>query len=155
MNDDDLLERTRALLLGLTAQMFIMTMVELVFAEHTDGLIQLIPFACCLLGLAMIALVWRRRDTSRVRIFRYAMAVIAAASVFGMAEHLWNAYEMTRDFHPGIGGWDLVHTTLTSSIPLLAPGALAAGAFVSLIAMHGLPSPAPAPMAATGRLRRA
>jgi hypothetical protein len=155
MNDDDLLERTRALLLGLSALMFIMTMVELVFAEHTDGLIQLIPFACCLLGLAMIALVWRRRDTSRVRIFRYAMAVIAAASVFGMAEHLWNAYEMTRDFHPGIGGWDLVHTTLTSSIPLLAPGALAAGAFVSLIAMHGLPSPAPAPMAATSRLRRA
>jgi hypothetical protein len=155
MNDDDLLERTRALLLGLSALMFIMTMVELVFAEHTDGLIQLIPFACCLLGLAMIALVWRRRDTSRVRIFRYAMAVIAAASVFGMAEHLWNAYEMTRDFHPGIGGWDLVHTTLTSSIPLLAPGALAAGAFVSLIAMHGLPSLAPGPMAATGRLRRA
>ena len=28
-----------------------------------------------------------------------AGGVIAAASVFGMAEHLWNAYEITRDFH--------------------------------------------------------
>lgn len=155
MNDDALLERTRELLLGLSALMFVMTMIELVFAKHTDGLIQLIPFACCLLGLAMIALVWRRHDAGRIRTLRYAMAAIAAASVFGMAEHLWNAYQMTRDFHPGIGGWDLVHTTLTSSIPLLAPGALAAGALVSLIAMHGLPSPAPAPVASARQLRRA
>jgi hypothetical protein len=155
MNEDALLERTRELLLGLSALMFVMTMIELVFAKHTDGLIQLIPFACCLLGLAMIALVWRRHDAGRVRTLRYAMATIAAASVFGMVEHLWNAYEMTRDFHPGIGGWDLVHTTLTSSIPLLAPGALAAGAFVSLIAMHGLPSPEPAPAASARSLRRA
>ena len=155
MNDDALLERTRELLLGLSALMFVMTMIELVFAKHTDGLIQLIPFACCILGLAMIALVWRRHDAGRIRTLRFAMAAIAAASVFGMAEHLWNAYEMTRDFHPGIGGWALVQTTLTSSIPLLAPGALAAGAFVSLIAMHGLPSPVPVTVANPNQLRRA
>jgi hypothetical protein len=108
-----------------------------------------------MLGLAMIALVWRRYEAGRVRTLRYAMAAIAAASVFGMAEHLWNAYEMTRDFHPGIGGWSLVQTTLTSSIPLLAPGALAAGAFVSLIAMYGLPSPVPVTVANPNQLRRA
>jgi hypothetical protein len=132
-----------------------MTMAELVFAKHTDDFIQLIPFGCCIFGLAMIALVWRRHDAGRIRTLRYAMEAIAAASVFGMAEHLWNAYEITRDFHPGIAGWELVRTTLTSSIPLLAPGALAAGAFVSLIAMHGLPSPAPVTAGNPNRLRRA
>ena len=141
MNDVALLERTRELLMGLSAMMFGATIVELIFAKHTDGLIQLIPFACCAFGLLMLALVWRQRDAGRVRMLRIAMAVIAAASLFGMAEHLWNAYEMTRDFHPGIGGWDLVHTTLTSSIPLLAPGALAAGALVALISVYGLPVP--------------
>lgn len=153
MSDAALLERTRALLLGLSASMFAATIVELVLAKHTDGIIQLLPFACCAVGLLTIALVWRQRDAGRVRTLRIAMGAIAAASVFGMAEHLWNAYQMTVDFHPGIDGWDLVHTTLTSSIPLLAPGALAAGALVSLVAMHGLPSPARIP--STNRLLRA
>ncbi len=102
----------------------------------------------------MIFLIWRNHDPGRVRIARIVLALIAAASVFGMAEHLWNAYLMTRDFHPGIGGWDMVHTTLTSSIPLLAPGALAAGAFVAMVATYGLgTNPNPAPQPAT--LRRA
>ena len=145
MSDSALLERTRVLLLGLSGLMFGATIVELVFAEHTDGLLQLLPFACCAIGLLMIVLVWRNREPSRVRMARIVLALIAAASVFGMAEHLWNAYLMTRDFHPGIGGWDLVETTLTSSIPLLAPGALAAGAFVAMVATYGLgtnPNPA-------------
>lgn len=154
MSDSALLERTRVLLLGLSGMMFGATIVELVFAGHTDGFIQLIPFACCAIGLLMIFLVWRKSDPSRVRIARFVLSLIAAASVFGMAEHLWNAYLMTRDFHPGIGGWDLVRTTLTSSIPLLAPGALAAGAFVAMVATYGLGSnPIPVPQTVT--LRRA
>lgn len=138
MSDSALLDRTRQLLLGLSGLMFGATIVELVFAEHTDGLIQLLPFACCVLGLLMLVIVWRNHDPSRVRMTRVVLSLIVAASVFGMAEHLWNAYLMTRDFHPGIDGWELVRTTLTSSIPLLAPGALAAGAFVALIATYGL-----------------
>lgn len=145
MSDTLLLERTRALLMALSGSMFGATIIELVFAEHTDGWIQLLPFACCAAGLLALVLLWQRPDAARVRIARIVLALIVAASVFGMAEHAWNAYEMARDFHPGIGGWELVHTTLTSSIPLLAPGALAAGAFVGFVATYGLqghPNPA-------------
>lgn len=149
MSDSALLERMRVLLLGLSGLMFGATIVELIFAKHTDGLIQLLPFACCAVGMLMLALLWRTHDAGSIRIARIVLGLIAAASVFGMAEHLWNAYLMTRDFHPGIAGWDLVHTTLTSSIPILAPGALAAGAFVALIASYGLGSgPRSAPQSA-------
>ncbi len=154
MSDSALLERTRVLLLGLSGMMFGATIVELIFAGHTDGFIQLIPFACCAIGLLMIFLLWRNHDPARVRIARIVLGLIAAASVFGMGEHLWNAYLTARDFHPGIGGWNLVQTTLTSSIPILAPGALAAGAFVAMVATYGLgtnPNPVPQPVT----LRRA
>lgn len=146
MTEGVLLERTRRLMFGLSAAMFVATIIELVFAKHTDGLIQLLPFVCCGVGLLMVAVAWKHPDAKRVRILRVVMALIAAASLFGVAEHLWNAYQMTVDFHPGIAGWDLVHTTLTSSIPILAPGALAAGAFVALIATYGASVPHPQPV---------
>lgn len=154
MSDSALLERMRALLLGLSALLFGGTIVELIFAEHTDGFIQLLPLACCAVGLLTLVLISRTHDSGPIRAGRIVLGLIAAASLFGMAEHLWNAYLMTRDFHPGIAGWDMIRTTLTSSIPLLAPGALAAGAGVALIATYGLGShPQSAPHSAS--LRRA
>ncbi len=76
MSDTALLERTRALLLGLSALMFAATIVELVFAKHTDGIIQLIPFACCAVGLLTIALVWRT-SSARLRELRLLAETIA------------------------------------------------------------------------------
>jgi hypothetical protein len=147
MSDTVLLERTRALLLGLSAAMFGATIIELVFAKHTDGWIQLIPFVCCGVGLLMVALIWWNRDGGMVRGTRIVLSLIAAASLFGIYEHLESAYETARYFHPGMGGWELARTTLTSSTPILAPGALAAGALVAIIATSGLPRPVPVPQA--------
>lgn len=133
MTDSELLQTLRRLLLALGAAVFGGTLVELIFAEHTDGLVQLVPIVCCLAGLATICLVWISPGARVLRAARVLMGIVLAASLFGVYEHLRSAYEMTRDFHPGMSGIDLWKTTVTSSIPILAPGALAAGAAVVLI----------------------
>lgn len=138
MSDTDLLQTLRKLLLGLAALMFGATIVELIFAEHTDGLIQLIPLICCAAGLVTLGLIWKRPDGRTLQIHRIVMGLIVAASLFGVFEHVWNAMELTRDFHPGLSGFEFWKTVLTSSIPVLAPGALAATAIVALISTYGL-----------------
>lgn len=138
MSDSDLLQRTRKFLLGLSALMFGATIVELIFAKHTGELVQLIPFLCCFAGLATLGLIWKRPDARAMTIHRGVMGVIVIASLFGIFEHFWGAMELTREFHPGLNGLEFWRTVLTSSVPILAPGALAATAFIGLIATYGL-----------------
>jgi hypothetical protein len=138
MSDSDLLPKLRQFLMGLAALMFVATIVELIFAKHTDGWVQLIPFLCCTAGLVMLALVWQHPDPRVLLAHRTIMGVVLAASLFGIYEHIMSAVEITRDFHPGLRGMDFWKTVLTSSTPILAPGALAATAFVALISTYGL-----------------
>src|SRR5690349_7757347 len=133
MNDPDPLHKIRSLLLGLAAVMFAATIVELIFAKHTDGWIQLLPFVCCAAGLVTLALVWLRTAPAILLMHRATMGLIVVARLFGIYEHLRSAIEITRDFHPGMNGVDFWKTVLTSSTPILAPGALAVTAFVALI----------------------
>lgn len=134
MNETLTLRRLRGFLRGLAATLFVGTIAELVLAGHTDGLIQLVPFALCVLGLLALGAAWVRPGPRSERALRLVMAVVALGSVVGMAEHFWGNRAFARETHPTADARSLLRPALTGAAPLLAPGTLAVTAAVATAA---------------------
>jgi hypothetical protein len=67
MNPSLILYRLRRFLLAVSAFIFVVTPFELVFIEHFETPIQVIPFVLCTAGVIAVAVaLWRPRRTSVV-----------------------------------------------------------------------------------------
>ena len=133
-------ERLRRFLLLMSAGLFVGTPVELWFAEHVEGTIQLIPFVLC--GLGFIAAIVALLAPSRGRFVavRIVMGVIAAGSLFGFYEHVAHNVAFEMEIRPGSTAGDVFWEALSGASPLLAPGILAVAAVLALAALYDHPS---------------
>ena len=136
MTEHHTLQRLRSFLRGLAAALFGGTLAELLLARHTDGLLQLVPFALAALGLVALATVWLRPSRGTVRLLRMVMPVVAAGGPLGVALHFWGNLAFARETRPGAAAASLLLAALTGRDPLLAPGILAIAAAVALAATY-------------------
>jgi hypothetical protein len=122
------LRRLRAFLRALAAALYAGAVVELLLVGHTDGPVQLIPFALCGLGLLALGAAWRRPGRWTVRALWVTMVIIACGAVVGVAQHLLGNLDFGRETLPEAGTARLAVAALTGAAPLLAPGMLAVAA---------------------------
>ena len=115
-------------------------MIELILERHTEEPWQLVPFALCVAGLAVIVLVLMKANWQTLWLLRGVMAVVAFGTVLGMWQHFAGDLAFQREIRPNADNWTLVENALHGAAPLLAPGILALAAGVAMIATYGHPA---------------
>jgi hypothetical protein len=140
MTDAVVLLRLRRFLLTLSALLFCGTVVELWLVEHTETVVQLIPFALCGLGLivVIVALLHPRRATMLV--LRACLGLVLLGSLFGVYEHVVGNIAFQREIHPNAKTREVLMGAIGGANPLLAPGILALAAVLAMAATYHHPA---------------
>lgn len=128
------LRRTQRLLYLLAILVFLASMVELLAAKHYKELEQLIPFAIASVGILSVISHWFKPNTWSVRWMQGFMLVSAGASLLGVYFHISGNMEFVRELRPDASFGTALRQGFTGRDPILAPGVLAMGAFLALIA---------------------
>jgi hypothetical protein len=136
MNSDQILLQLRRFLLIISAGVFVMTVLELVFLGHWSVTIQFLPFALSGLGLITLALAYFRPGRGALTTMRWSMILIGACSFIGFYEHMINNYTFRVEIRPGATTWELIRATLEGANPVLAPGILLFGAVLGWLATY-------------------
>jgi hypothetical protein len=128
--------RIRQFLLTLSILSFGVTVVELILQEHTDGLLQWIPFGLCGIGAAAVIMALARPGHSTMRWLRAAMVIVTVGGLFGVAIHLRENILFEQDIRPNAAMPDVVINALKGASPLFAPAALVFAALLALLATY-------------------
>ena len=140
MAPETILARLRLFLLVVSGGIFVGTVVELLFTEHMESLVQLIPYGLCGLGILMVALaLWYPRRATLLAL-RVSMLIIAAGSIFGLYEHLSGNLAFELELHPTESLVEALPAALSGVAPFLAPGILALAALLALAATYYHPA---------------
>jgi len=133
-------QRLRLFLLSLAGFIGAGTIVELGLAEHTQSLIQFLPFVLCGLGLAAIIAVLLRPHKKTILGLRVVMSIAALSSLLGMYEHITSNLEVVAEVKPEAVGLGALWEALRGAAPILAPGILALMACLALAATYYHPA---------------
>jgi hypothetical protein len=100
------------------------TTVELLFLEHIDGILQLIPLI--LLALAIIASGWylARPDNASLAAYRATLGLLVISGFVGLYLHYRGNVEFEKEREPTIAGFQLIWEALRGATPALAPGTM-------------------------------
>ncbi|MBC7978035.1 MAG: hypothetical protein H7138_23890 [Myxococcales bacterium] len=137
MLDAQILVRLRQLLRALLAAGLVGSAVDLLFLDHVEDPLQLVPLAA--IGLSLGALGWHAASprAAAVRGFQIAMVLLTATAVIGIALHGRGSVEFQHDMDPSLSGLNLLVTVLRAkSPPTLAPGNLALLGLVGLASTY-------------------
>lgn len=130
------LERLRRFLLVLAAFLFGGTVVELGLVNHTEDLVQWIPFVLCGVGLLVVVSVLVRPRGPTVKSLRVWMLLVVVGSLFGVYQHVTNNIAFEREINPTASSSRILRQALGGANPLLAPGMLAVAALLALAATY-------------------
>jgi fatty acid desaturase len=132
------LERLRRFLLVLAALLFSGTVVELWLVNHTEDLVQWVPFVLCGGGLLVVVSVLIHPRGATVKGLRAWMLVVVVGSLFGIYQHVTNNIAFEREINPAASSSRILRQALGGANPLLAPGMLAVAALLALAATYKL-----------------
>lgn len=124
MTDQVILQRLRRFLLGVVAFICVGTIFELLLLDHTEETLQWIPFIFSAIGIVSVSAVWVAPKTGSVKILRWVMVGMAAASLLGMYLHFSGNLAFTREINPSFSLMESILPAMKGSYPLLAPGIL-------------------------------
>jgi hypothetical protein len=130
------LARLRRFLLLLAVFLFCGTLVELWLVNHTEDLVQWLPFVLCGVGVVVILLVLLRPGRLSLLGLRAWMLVVIVGSLFGVYEHLTNNIAFEREIAPAAPLMRILREALSGANPLLAPATLAVAALLALAATY-------------------
>jgi hypothetical protein len=136
MNSEQALARLRQFLLGISASVFIMTVIELFFLSHWTETIQLLPFVLSGWGLITLSMAYFRPNPRTIKVLRWSMIVIGLCSLIGIYEHMVNNFGFQLEIQPNSTVWELITAMLEGANPVLAPGILALGAAIGWTAAY-------------------
>ena len=139
----DAAARYRTLLLALSVLTFLGIMLELWFADHTEGRLQLVPFATCAAAVLALAVVVVRPSTGSLSLARGVMLAAVLVGALGAYQHVAANYGFEREIRPNSGDFAVFRRALHGVAPALAPGSLALAAMLGLGAMYQYPSARP------------
>ncbi len=138
--DRQRLQHLRLFLCSLSALLFAGTIAELLSVKHYGDRVQLIPFAMCGIGLALLLLFWWRPGPGVLKVMQVTMGLIALGSFIGVYEHIEGNLGFAREVHPHADRMALLKAALTGRDPLMAPGILAVAATIAIAASYAAPS---------------
>ncbi len=136
MNADTILFRLRLFLLLLAGFLFVGTLAELVFLNHTAQPVQFMPFVLCVIGIVAVAAAVLRPQRNVLLSLRVIMVIVAVGGAFGAMLHLVNNVSFKLEISPNASVLDLVTAAVAGGNPLLAPGILTIGALLALAATY-------------------
>jgi len=136
MSTEKTLYQVRRFLFVITAGVFIMTLLELVFLEHWNLEIQILPFILIVLGVTASVLAYFKPTSGIIKFTRWSMIVIAFCSLIGFYEHMINNYTFWLEIQPDASTKDLILATFQGGIPVLAPGILTLGGAIGWTATY-------------------
>ena len=140
MSAELLVHRFRLFLLTLSGLIFVGTVVELLFIEHTESLVQWIPYILAGLGLLAIAGALLRPQRATLLSLQIVMGLVVLGSLFGTYEHIEHNLAFELEIRPGATIGEVFLDALGGASPLLAPGTLALAAILALAATYYHPA---------------
>ena len=136
MTSSDVLARLRRFLLVLSAFLFCGTLVELWLVNHTEDLVQWLPFILCGVAVVVVLSVLLRPRRGTFLSLKAWMIVVIAGSLFGVYEHVTNNIAFEREIAPTAPLLRIFREALSGANPLLAPATLAVAALLALTATY-------------------
>lgn len=124
----------RRFLLIVSGFIFLGSVIELIFVEHYESTIQLVPFGLSAIGLIIVLIALYEGGRRALQWLRYIMIFIAVGGVFGVYEHLEHNYEFAVEIEPNITAGKAIVEALYGASPLIAPGILCLGALLAYAA---------------------
>lgn len=140
MNAQTLVERYRVFLLGLAGFMCVGTVVELWLTEHTQEVLQFVPFLLCGAALLVIVAVLFKPGAGTIRALRFVMGALVLGSLLGIYEHLEGNWEILLETKPNLGTTEMLWEALRGAAPMLAPGILVLVAVLAVAATYYHPA---------------
>jgi hypothetical protein len=116
------------------------TIIELLLAEHTEDLIQFIPFVLCGLGLAAVAVALLRPGRGTLLALRAVMGLLLVGSLLGVYEHFEGNLAFEQEIRPAATFGAVWLDVLKGAAPLLAPGILAVVAVIAIASTYYHPA---------------
>ena len=144
----DTLSFMRLGMLGLGIGAVIVTAAELMFLQHWNGTLQLMPWVALLAAAVGIVVIAVRPGRAAVRIARVLGVVALTLGGIGVLVHVISNYDAgVLDYHytdtwptmSGLERWWLAATGAVGPTPPLAPAALAFAALLLLLASVRVP----------------
>lgn len=140
MTDQVILQRLRRFLLAVVAFICVGTLFELLLLDHTEETLQWIPFIFSAIGIVSVSAVWVAPKTGSVKILRWVMVGMAAASLLGMYLHFSGNLAFTREINPSFSLMESILPAMKGSYPLLAPGILLLAGVLGVAATYRHPA---------------
>jgi len=122
MEQKDVTQWLRRFLLGVVAAILVVTPLELILLEHTEELLQWIPFVVSGIGLVAVAAVWSAPTKTTLKGLRWVMIFVAISSFVGVYLHFSSNLSFTREINPSFTLMESLWPAIKGSNPLLAPG---------------------------------
>ena len=139
MEEKDVTQRLRRFLLGVVAAILVVTPLELILLEHTEEMLQWIPFVVSGLGLLAVGGVWFVPETTSLKVFRWVMVIVALSSFAGVYLHFSSNLSFTREINPSFTLMESLWPAFKGSNPLLAPGIMFLAGVLGLGAIYRHP----------------
>ena len=136
MTSSDVLARLRWFLLVLSTMLFSGTLVELWLVNHTEDIVQWLPFVLSGAGVIVVLFFLLNPRRATMLSLRGWMLVVIAGSLFGIYQHVSNNIAFEREISPTAPTSRILRAALSGANPLLAPGMLAVSALLALAATY-------------------
>jgi len=140
MIDAVVLLRLRRFLLVTSALLFAGTFGELWLINHTEDVVQFVPFVLCGLGLLILLVVRLRPRRATMLALRAVMVLVVLGSLVGIYLHVESNLAFVREINPNAPTREAVLGALGGANPLLAPGILSLAAMLAMAATYYHPA---------------
>lgn len=104
--------------------MMIGSLLELYLLDHYEDSWQLIPILSVGTTLVTLLILFFKKTTKVVNLFKAVLILTALSGVYGVYLHLQSNFEFEQDMKPTASFWQLITDSLSGALPTLAPMSL-------------------------------
>ena len=104
--------------------MMIGSLLELYLLDHYEDSWQLIPILSVGTTLVTLLILFFKKTTKVVNLFKAVLILTALSGVYGVYLHLQSNFEFEQDMKPTATNFELITDSLSGALPTLAPMSL-------------------------------
>ena len=104
--------------------MMIGSLLELYLLDHYEDSWQLIPILSVGTTLVTLLILFFKKTTKVVNLFKAVLILTALSGVYGVFLHLQSNFEFEQDMKPTATNFELITDSLSGALPTLAPMSL-------------------------------
>ena len=101
--------------------MIVGSLLELYLLDHYEDTWQLIPILSVGTTLVTLLILFFKKTTKVVNLFKAVLILTALSGVYGVFLHLQSNFEFEQDMKPTATNWELFSESLSGALPTLAP----------------------------------